>query len=94
MSYTFKVGVIGAGKIADKHLEVIKTIRKFNIVSITSRTSSKANKLAKKYKIKNINNSIKEMVSKNKLDCILVFVSAENMFKTLKKVINYNLRLH
>tara|TARA_B100000945_G_C20321588_1_gene567931 strand:- start:93 stop:1025 length:933 start_codon:yes stop_codon:yes gene_type:complete len=91
MSYTFKVGVIGAGKIADKHLEVIKTIRKFNIVSITSRTYGKANKLAKKYKIKNINNSIREMVNKNKLDCILVFVSAENMFKTLKQVINYNL---
>ena len=49
-----KLGIIGAGYIAEKHLEVISKIRRLKVVGITSRTIFKAKKLASKFGIKNI----------------------------------------
>ena len=41
-----KIGIIGAGNISKEHLEVLKFIDYVDIVGITSRTLSKAKKLA------------------------------------------------
>ena len=46
---SFKIGIIGAGYIARKHLEVIKKINGLQPVSITSRTYSKAVKIAEDF---------------------------------------------
>ena len=54
MKKTIKVGVIGAGIIANEHLKVIKTIKSFKLISITSRTYNKSLKLAQRYKIQKI----------------------------------------
>ena len=43
--YNLKLGIIGAGYIAEKHLEVISKIRGLKVVGITSRTIIKAKKL-------------------------------------------------
>ncbi len=84
-----KLAIIGAGRISEKHLKTIRSIKEFKVVGITSRTLQKARSLAKKFKIKKIYDSIDHMMAKEKPDAIAVFVSAENMFKVLKKVIKY-----
>ena len=43
------LGIIGAGNIAMKHLEVISEINRLNVVGITSRTPHKAKRLANKF---------------------------------------------
>ncbi len=89
MKRNISVGVIGAGNIALKHLEVVKKIKNFKIKAITSRTLSKAKKLAKTFKIEKINENIEDLLKKNHIDCLLIFVSAENMYSTIKKIINF-----
>ena len=39
-----RIGIIGAGYIASKHLEVIDQIKGLKVIGITSRTLSKAKK--------------------------------------------------
>jgi len=86
-----RLAIIGAGKISQEHLRVIKFINKFEVVGIYSRTSKKSHSLAKKFKIKNVYNSIEGMIEKEKPDAIAVFVSAENMYNVLKKIIKYKI---
>ena len=54
MKKIINVGIIGAGSIARQHLKVINKISGFKLIAITSRTNSKAKKVAAKFKIKNI----------------------------------------
>ena len=88
MKRNINVGIIGAGNIASKHLEVIKNIKNFKIKAITSRTLSKAKKLAKTFKIEKINESIEDLLKKS-YRLPPHFVSAENMYSTIKKIINF-----
>ena len=46
--YKLRIGIIGAGNIAEEHLKVLKSIDDFSIFGIVSRTQKKAKKLAKK----------------------------------------------
>lgn len=86
-----RLAIIGAGNIAKEHLNVICSIKEFKVISITSRTTQKAKILAKNYKIKKIYESIDTMLKVEKLDAVAVFVSAENMFEVLKKIIKYKI---
>ena len=86
-----KLGVIGAGIIADEHLKVIKEIKSFKLISITSRTYDKSLKLAQRYKIQKIYTNIDQMLKNEKLDALVIFVSAENMYGVLKKIIKYRI---
>ena len=42
-----KLGIIGAGSISEKHLEVLSSLDNISIEAISSRTLPKAKKLAK-----------------------------------------------
>ena len=91
MKKVIKLGVIGAGSITVKHLDVIKSIGDIKIEAITSRTISKSENLAKKYKIPNVNKNINDLLRKNNLDAILIFVSAEEIFKVTMQVIKFKI---
>lgn len=86
-----KLAVIGAGNICHKHLDVIKTIKKFKILSIASKTKSRALDVAKKYKINKVYSSIDKMLIHENPDAVAVFVNAENMYQVLKKIIKYKI---
>ena len=86
-----KLGIIGAGYIAEKHLEVISKIRRLKVVGITSRTFSKAKKLANKFGIKNIYLDYVSLFNNNKLDGILILVSPEEIYPVLNQIIPYRI---
>ena len=88
---SFKLGIIGAGYIARKHLEVIKKINGLQAVSITSRTYSKAAKIAKDFNIQNVFKNINTLIKKSNPDALLILVSSENIFKITKKIIPYKI---
>ena len=81
------LGIIGAGKICIHHLDVIVNIKEFNLYAITSRTKYKSQKLRKKYRIKNIYNNVKLLISDQKIDAIFILVSADQIYKILKIII-------
>jgi len=87
--YKLKIGIIGAGNIAEEHLKVLKSIDDFSIFGIVSRTQKKAKKLGKKFGIKKVFNSIDHMMESGQLDGVLILVSADSSFKVAKKVIPY-----
>ena len=57
-----KLGIVGAGYIAQKHLEVIDAIDELEAVAITSRTFAKAEALARDYKINVCANSLESLM--------------------------------
>ena len=87
-----RLGILGAGKIARIHLDILLNIKTITISKIFSRTSRKARLLAKKYSIKEVSDSLEDFMSKD-LDGILVLVSADQIFKVVKKLLPYKIPL-
>lgn len=83
------IGIIGAGKAAREHIKVIKKIKNFSIIGITSRTENKAQKVADDFGIKKVFKNIDQLMQLPNLNGILVLVSANNIFKVTKKIIPY-----
>ena len=72
--YKVKIGIIGAGYIAEEHLKVIKEINNISVIGITSRTISKAKTLASKYGINNIYENYQSMIEESSLNGIMILV--------------------
>ena len=73
------LGIIGSGFIANEHIKVIKRIKVFRIIGITSRTNKNSYYLAKKYNIDKVYKNYRDMAKDNKIDAFLVLVSADNV---------------
>ena len=88
-----KLGIVGAGYIAEKHLEVLSSLKNVLIINIFSRTKKKSIALSKKYKIEYVSDNFNNFISDVRLDGILVLVSAEQIFKIVKKLLTYKIPL-
>lgn len=93
MSKKINLLIIGSGNIAKEHAKVIKAINNLNLYAVCSRTISKANSFAKLYQVKYTTDNFDKFldIHKNKIDGILILVSAEQMFKVTKKIIKYGI---
>ena len=87
MNSKIKVAFIGAGKISEEHIKAFKKNKKIITVAIYSRTKSKAKKLANKYKIRNVCNSISEMYFNFKPDLVVISVSVISTLEVCLEVI-------
>ena len=83
------LGIIGAGFIANEHIKVVKNIKYFRIIGITSRTNKNSYYLAKKYNIDKVYKNYKDMAKDNKIDAFLVLVSADQIFNVLNSPISH-----
>ena len=83
------LGIIGAGFIANEHIKVVKNIKYFRIIGITSRTNKNSYYLAKKYNIDKVYKNYKDMAKDNKIDAFLVLVSADQVFNVLNNLISF-----
>ncbi|MDC3274373.1 Gfo/Idh/MocA family oxidoreductase [Candidatus Pelagibacter sp.] len=90
MKSKVKIVFVGAGKISEEHIKVFKKINKVELCGIYSRTKLKSFKLAKKYKIKNVYNSIDEMYANTKADLVVVSVSIESTKSVCMKISKYS----
>lgn len=88
-----KVGLIGAGSITRKHLDVIKDIDDIEAVAITSRTRKKAENLASEYGIAICVDSLDSLIKEAQLDALMVLVSADQIYEVTSKAIPYGLPL-
>ena len=50
--YKLKIGIIGAGRIAEQHLKVLKNINDFSVFGIVSRTQKRLKNLVRNLVLK------------------------------------------
>jgi len=84
-----KVAILGAGVVASWYLDILKSYKNISLVGICGRTEDKAKKLKDKYKIKNVYLNINELYNDTNADIIISTVSADNIYKTSIKLLNY-----
>ncbi len=87
-----RLGILGAGRIAQTNLDIITTIKTVKVIKIYSRTIKKAQLLKKKYSINEVSKTLEEFISKD-LDGILILVSAEEIFKMTMMLLPYKIPL-
>lgn len=90
---TVKLGIIGAGGMAQKHLEVIRAMAGVEVVGITSRTRSKAEALASEYGIPVVFDDLKSMISGAKPDALMVLVSCAQTYQVTVAALAHGLPL-
>lgn len=88
-----RVAVIGAGWIAKQHLETLRMVEGIEVVGICSRTRAKAEELAKEYAIKDVADSVEELVQISKPDALMVLVSVDQMYPVTDEALVYHLPL-
>jgi len=88
-----RLGIVGAGKIAQEHLKVIQAMNGVRVDGITSRTISKAEELAKTFFVDNVYENIDSLIEKCSLDALMILVSANQIYDVTRKLIPANFPL-
>ena len=82
-----RLGIIGAGNITRRHLEVVNAIKGISAVGITSRTKKKSDVIASEFNIGSVYTELTDLVEKSNPDALMVLVSAEEIYSVAKKAI-------
>ena len=88
-----RIGIIGAGEITGKHLDVIADIGWIEAVGITSRTRSKAEHIAQEYEIPVCSKDVESLIKEVRPDALMVLVSVEQTFQMVTTLLPYKLPL-
>jgi len=83
-----RVGLIGAGDMAGKHLEVLRQFPDVDVVALASRGEDKLGKLASHFGIDKRFLDYLEMLRTISLDAIFVLVSASNIYEVSSECIS------
>ena len=68
----FKVGILGAGWIAEKMAEALAPLTDYCVYAIASRSIEKANEFAQRWDVPKAYGSYEEMVSDNDVDLVYI----------------------
>lgn len=85
------IAIIGAGSITHSYIKILKLKKNTKVISISSRTFSKAKKISKLYNIKSVYKDYHLMIKNEKIDAIFILVSADQIFKVTKDIIHYQI---
>jgi predicted dehydrogenase len=88
-----KLGIIGAGWVAEKHLEVIHQSDAVVATGIFSRTKTKAERLAKDFQISHCAESIEQLLEEAKPDALMVLISEDQVLPVASFLIPLGLPL-
>ncbi len=88
-----RIGLIGAGPITRKHLDVIADIGWIEAVGITSRTRSKAEHVAQEYGISVCSDDVESLIKEARPDALMVLVSVEQIYQMVSNLIPFGLPL-
>ncbi len=90
MKNKIKVGIIGSGRMASLHLEVLSSMEDVIIQSICSTKSGyqKCKELCNTYNISKSYSNYNKMLENETLDCVFIAVSVAKMYEVTKDVLN------
>ena len=83
------IGIIGAGAMARRHLDVLRTLQDIEIVAASSRGKERLQKLAFDYHIPREFRDNNEMLETVKPDAVIVAVSAPNVYQVASTCIQH-----
>ena len=91
---SLKIGIIGLGFVTQlAHLPVLHYNKKIKIISICDANKKLVKKIGNKYNIKKYYTSYKEMITKNKLDGVVLAVNRENTAEISEYVLKNKINL-
>lgn len=82
----YKVSIVGTGNMAQEHVDVVKNIKQFEIISVTARNIKNLKKFASKNSIKNISTNVKKMLKDYPSDLVIIAVSELSLKKVIQQV--------
>lgn len=88
-----RVGLLGAGYIAEFHAKALKSISSIQLTAICDQNFSKAKKMAKYFGIPRTYASLDEMLAKEKLDVIHLLLPAPGHFQAAKQILKKKIHL-
>lgn len=86
-----KLGIIGAGAIAQQHLSILQALEDVKAVGITSRTAAKAQDLAGRFGITGVYNCIEDLVTQARPDALMVLVSVDQVEAVVRQLLPFRL---
>lgn len=89
MDNVFKIGIIGAGWIAEKMAETIASLQGYEIAAIASRSIEKAQEFAKKYNIAKAYGSYESLVCDSDIDLVYIATPHSHHFQHTKLAIEH-----
>lgn len=89
MNKTFKIGIIGAGWIAEKMAETVAAMNGYEISAIASRSIERARLFAAKFNIEKAYGSYEELVHNNDIDLIYVATPHSHHFQHTKLAVEH-----
>ncbi len=92
MSKIYKISILGSGRMASEHAKVMKNMNNIEISNVYSRNMNNAKRFANKFNIKKFTNNLNE-IFENKIDGVLICVSADKIYLVTCKVLKYQIPL-
>jgi len=89
MNNTFKIGIIGAGWIAEKMAETVAEMEGYEVNAIASRSIEKAQEFAKKYNIAKAYGSYESLVCDSDIDLVYIATPHSHHFQHTKLAIEH-----
>ncbi len=88
-----RIGLVGAGWVAQQHLLVLKAIKDMEVVAMTSRTLPKAQALAKTFAIPQVYTDLPSLVKEAQPDALMILVSESQIFEVTMQAMKFGLPL-
>lgn len=88
---TYKVGIIGIGRISLVHIEALRQLENVDVVSISSR--HQAEEKSKRLGVKSYYTDYKEMIDKETLDAVHICTSNDVHYEIASYALNHNLHV-
>ena len=88
-----RVGIIGAGNMARKHLAAMAALEWMKPVGIVSRTRAKAEHLARDFAIAHCFDHAGDLVAQARPDALMILVNEDQMFDVVRAAVPYGLPL-
>lgn len=71
---TVRLGIVGAGFVADFYLQALRHVRHQEVTALTARTPGRAHALASRYEVGAVVGSVEELVHRDDVDIVVVAV--------------------
>lgn len=89
MDSSFKIGIIGAGWIAEKMAKTVASMSGYKVYAVASRSIEKATEFARKYDIEQAYGSYESLVSDNNVDLVYIATPHSHHFQHAKLAIEH-----
>jgi predicted dehydrogenase len=88
-----RLGIVGAGNIAVRHLETLQAVEDAVVAGLVSRTASKAQALASRFAIPCVANDMESLIRDARPDALLLLVSAASTYEVARFALETGLPL-